>query len=63
MIEEDFKGFEDIKINEEGLWAFKGENTWSRDIVELWKWVQLARKKEKRPPLFDIKFGADDLDD
>lgn len=47
MEEKDFKGFEDIQINEEGLWAFKGENTWSRDVKELWKWVQLARKKSK----------------
>ena len=50
MEEEDFKGFEDLKFMKGGgmtFWAFKGEDTWSRDIVELWKWVELAREKER----------------
>lgn len=67
MNEKDFKGFEDLKVmRNDGMtfWAFKGENVWSRDIVELWKWVELAKEKIKglRFHPFDIKFGANDLD-
>lgn len=52
MNEKQFKGFEDLKVEklDDGMtfWAFKGENIWSRDIVDLWKWIELARKKEKQ---------------
>ena len=47
MNKKQFKGFEDLKVMEDNgmtFWAFKGENTWSRDIIELWKWVELAIK-------------------
>ena len=44
MNKKQFKGFEDLVIKD-GLWAFKGENVWSKDITKLWKWIQLALKK------------------
>ncbi len=50
MNEKQFKGFEDLQVKkiEDGMtfWAFKGENTWSRDITELWRWIMIALEIE-----------------
>ena len=68
MKEKQFKGFEDLKVMRDGsdtFWAFKGENVWSKDIVELWKWVQLARKKSKGMQVmpWDIKIDLSDFEE
>ena len=63
MNEKQFKGFGDLKI-ESGLWAFKGENVWSKDIDELWKWVELARKiYAKEHAKIKLRFNANDFED
>lgn len=67
MEEKQFKGFEDLKVMEDDgitFWAFKGENTWSRDIVELWKWIGIAREKQRgKKQWVDVKFTAEDFED
>ncbi len=64
MEEKEFKGFGDLVIKD-GLWAFKGENVWSKDIDELWKWVQLARKKSKGMMVmpWDVKIDLSDFEE
>ena len=67
MKEKDFKGFEDLKVMKDGrltFWGFKGENAWSRDIIELWKWVELARKiYAKEHAKIKLRFNANDFED